>query len=217
MTRILIIIFVIPFLTSCDCYQRVAGTVVDKETGNPLQGVTVYNKKRGLVKTTTDTTGHFELTSISGGFRCPPMTVIAELKNYTKVKVKIPAGGQEIIKMPFDSLNGLLDKWQYFDLADTINLKIISHYLASSPCGTRATASMTIGTIENGDTIRVLELCNIKKNFNPNEIVKVIPARRPDFQVMHTRVFTQTTQGQLKPDDFDINILKTTYGKIERK
>ena len=86
-------------LTSCDCYQRVAGTVIDKETGRPLQGVTVYNKNKEWSKTTTDTTGHFELSNVSGGFRCPPMTVIADFKNYNKLEIKIPAGGQETIKM----------------------------------------------------------------------------------------------------------------------
>ncbi len=99
MTRITIILIGLTFLTSCDCLQRVAGTVVDKETGIPLQGVTVYNKNKDWVKATTDTTGHFELSSISGGFRCPPMTVIAEFKNYDKVEIKIPAGGQDTIKL----------------------------------------------------------------------------------------------------------------------
>lgn len=217
MTRITILLIGLTFLTSCDCYQRVAGTVVDKETGRPLQGVTVYNKYKNWIKTTTDTTGYYELSSISGGFRCPPMTVIAELKNYNKVEVKIPAGGQETIKMPFDSLNGFIDKWDYFDLSDSVYLKVISHNLASVDCGTLATASLTIGTIENGDTIRVLELCNTKKDFRPNEIVKVIPANKPEFHVTHPRVFIQSIQGQLKPDPFDIDVLKTTYGRLERK
>lgn len=99
MTRITTILIGLTFLTSCDCYQRVSGIVIDKETGRPLQGVTVYNKNKEWSKTTTDTTGHFELSNVSGGFRCPPMTVIAEFKNYDKVEIKIPAGGQETIKL----------------------------------------------------------------------------------------------------------------------
>lgn len=87
------------FLTSCDCLQRVDGTVIDKETGKPLQGVTVYNKSMEWRKTTTDTTGHFELSNISGGFRCPPMTIIVENTNYKKYETSIPAGGQEIVKL----------------------------------------------------------------------------------------------------------------------
>ena len=99
LTRITTILIGLTFLTSCDCYQQVSGTVIDLESGRPLQGVTVYNKNKEWSKTTTDTTGHFELSNVSGGFRCPPMTVIADFKNYDKVEIKIPAGGQETIKM----------------------------------------------------------------------------------------------------------------------
>ncbi len=99
MTRITTILIGLTFLTSCDCYQRVAGTVIDKETGKPLQGVTVYNKNKDWSKTTTDTTGHFELSHVSGGFRCPPMTIIVENTNYKKYETSIPAGSQEIIKL----------------------------------------------------------------------------------------------------------------------
>ena len=87
------------FLTSCDCYQQVQGTVIDKETGIPLQGVTVFNKTKEWSKTTTDTTGHFELSNISGGFRCPPMTIVFENTSYKKYETSIPAGGQRIVKL----------------------------------------------------------------------------------------------------------------------
>ena len=103
MTKIATILIGLTFLTSCICLQQVTGTIVDKETGRPLQGVTVYNKNIKWSKTTTDTTGKFELSNVSWGFRCPPMTVIAEFKNFNKVEVKIPVGGKEIIKMPFDT------------------------------------------------------------------------------------------------------------------
>ncbi|MBW6481987.1 MAG: carboxypeptidase-like regulatory domain-containing protein [Vicingaceae bacterium] len=99
MTRITTILIGLIFLTSCDCYQRVSGTVIDKETSRPLQGVTVYNKNKEWSKTTTDTMGHFELSNVSGGFRCPPMTVIADFKHYDKVEIKIPTSGQETIKL----------------------------------------------------------------------------------------------------------------------
>lgn len=104
MRKIAIILIGLTFLASCDCLQRVTGTVVDIETGRPLKSVTVYNKNKDWIKTTTDTTGHFELSSISGGFRCPPMTVIADINSYEKVEIKIPAGGQETIKMQRQAL-----------------------------------------------------------------------------------------------------------------
>ncbi len=99
MTRITSILVTLTFLTSCDCFQRVTGTVVDNETGRPIQGVTVYKKNKQWVKTITDTTGHFELSNISGGFRCPPMLVVSETKDYTSTETLIPAGGQKTIKM----------------------------------------------------------------------------------------------------------------------
>jgi hypothetical protein len=99
LTSIMATLIGLTFMTSCDCYQHVSGTVIDKETGIPLQGVTVYNRKVVKHKTVTDSVGHFELYRISGGLSCPPMTVIAEFKNYDRVKVKITSGGQEKIKM----------------------------------------------------------------------------------------------------------------------
>ena len=132
MRKITTILIGLTILTSCDCLQRVAGTVVDKETGSPIQGVTVYNKNRQWIKTTTDTTGHFELSSISGGFRCPPMTVITDFKNYDRVEVEIHASGQETIKMqrqalqPKTTLQLMQGLW-YHD-QDSLASLIINNY-----------------------------------------------------------------------------------------
>jgi hypothetical protein len=127
--RLTTILIGLAFLTSCDCYQQVAGTVIDKASGRPLKGVTVYNKSKEWCKTTTDTTGHFELSNVSGGIRCPPMTIIVENTNYKKYETSIPAGGQEIvklereIKLPFiDSTciprPDILDNQQVYLMAD---------------------------------------------------------------------------------------------------
>ena len=84
-------------LTSCDCLQRVTGTVVDQETGKPLQGVTVYSKKIEKT-TTTDTAGNFSLFTLSHGFCCPrKVTVTANLNNYDSVKIKILLHEKKII------------------------------------------------------------------------------------------------------------------------
>lgn len=99
MRKIATILIGLTFLTSCDCLQRVTGTVVDKESGRPLQGVTVYNKNKDWIKTTTDTSGHFELSSISGGFRCPPLNVITEKDNYQQTETSIPSGGQKTVEL----------------------------------------------------------------------------------------------------------------------
>ena len=91
-------------LTSCDCLQRVTGTVVDQETGKPLQGVTVYSKKIEKT-TTTDTLGNFLLSRLTSGYCCPrKMTVIAKLNNYESVKIKIRQGDKMIVKLKKEEL-----------------------------------------------------------------------------------------------------------------
>lgn len=92
-------------LASCDCYQKVAGNVTDKESGRPLAGVSVYNKEKDRNKTTTDSTGHFELSEIAGGFRCPPLTLVFENPGYLQTEKTIPSGeevniGMEKVKAP---------------------------------------------------------------------------------------------------------------------
>lgn len=99
MKKILLILFGFVLLISCDCLRKVSGTVVDKATGEPLYGVLVHNKDNDRVKITTDSTGYFELSDISGGFRCPPMKIVIEDKDYKSQKVKIPAGGMKIIEL----------------------------------------------------------------------------------------------------------------------
>lgn len=99
MLRIATLLIGLIFFNSCDCVQRVTGTIIDKETGKPLQGAVVYKQDKEWVKTITDTTGYFELSNISGGFRCPPMNIIVKTDNYKSREFKIPAGGQDTIKL----------------------------------------------------------------------------------------------------------------------
>ena len=99
MKKVLLITFGLVLLISCDCVRRVSGTVIDKETGEPLYGVLVYNKDNDRVKIITDSTGYFELSDISGGFSCPPMKIVIEDKDHKSQKVKIPAGGTKTIEL----------------------------------------------------------------------------------------------------------------------
>lgn len=87
------------FFASCDCNQDVRGIVLDKETGKPVNNVTVYKKNKTWVTTRTDTAGYFELSDISGGYGCPPMEVIVDDHNYKKVEVSIDAGSQKEIRL----------------------------------------------------------------------------------------------------------------------
>jgi hypothetical protein len=99
MKHFLPILFLIIFLSSCDCNQIVSGTIIDDKTGRPLSDITVYHKSKTWIKTKTDSAGHFQLSGISGGFGCPPMTIIIEDSNYKKLETSIDAGGQKEIRL----------------------------------------------------------------------------------------------------------------------
>ncbi|WMJ72121.1 hypothetical protein RCC89_02895 [Cytophagaceae bacterium ABcell3] len=121
----LILLFSIIF-TSCDCNQRVLGTVIDKKTRKPLEGISVYNKNKRWNVTNTDSTGKFILSNVSGGFRCPPMTVIIEDSSYNYFETKIPSGKGKIIELTKkDSLNQfvkqIMDSGKYGVYADWSN------------------------------------------------------------------------------------------------
>ena len=220
MTRITTILIGLTFLTSCDCLRQVSGTVLDKTTGRPV-GFAEIKILGGNNSTTTDSFGNFHLRVLNSGLQCycksknkvtisSPLYLTDTFK-LNKSQYKLQADTNNIVKF-IDPKNDFMGKWIYFDLQETIRLKIIQHITASVDCGTLATASITIGTTQTGDTVRVLELCNTKKDFKKDDLVIVIPAKKPDFQVTHTRVFVQGTPGQLKPDTYDTQVLRTTYG-----
>lgn len=223
LTKIITILLGLTFLTSCDCFRGVTGTVIDQTTGRPVgfAKVTIVGSNNSSM---TDSLGVFRLRIINSGLQCyckpkDNVTISAPLYvtdtfSLKKSQFKLQVDSTNIKKF-FNPEDDFESKWIYFDLQETIKIKIIHHITASVDCGTLATASITIGTTQSGDTIRVLELCNTKKDFKKDDIVIVIPAKKPNFQVIHTRVFVQGTQGQLKPDPYDTQVLKTTYGTLQ--
>lgn len=203
-------------LSSCDCYLQVRGTVIDKQTQKPMKGVVVYNKNKPKDATETDSLGNFELASISGGiFRVPPMKVATMYIGYKEVQTKINGGEQKIIEMEEDPTGIFYDPWVYFDLKDSITLKVITHRLAPFSCGIFATAASTVGTTATGDTIRVLELCNLHNDFKKGEMVKVIPHKKPDFGVSFPFTKQYDEKGKELPDPLQ-NVLRTTYGTLKK-
>ncbi|WP_294733869.1 hypothetical protein [uncultured Flavobacterium sp.] len=114
-------------------------------------------------------------------------------------------------------INDYESNWVYFDLDKPTKIRVISHQLAGVDCGNIVTASVTIGVTNSNDTIRVFELCNTQKNFSITESVMVTPAKRPSFNIIHPNMFIQTKEGELLPHPYDIQVLLTTYGTIERK
>lgn len=106
-------------------------------------------------------------------------------------------------------------RWDYFKLADTIVVTIIDHLPAPAACGVLATASMTIVKTEKGDTIRIIDMCNISDKYRKGQIVKVAPADKPPFGL--TTAFTLTENPKTKkfePSTFDLIVLKTTWGDL---
>ena len=66
---------------------------------NQLKGLTFKRKIRDYDKDETDEKGNFKIESISGGFRCPPMTVIVTKEGYETLTVKISNGNDKTIRL----------------------------------------------------------------------------------------------------------------------
>ena len=97
-----IVVKIFPFLLlliSCgDCLQDVSGTILDKDTKQPVDSVYIYNAKNNAIHTLSDNTGNFKLESISGGlFSCPPMKVIIVKKGYHKDSTEMQNDSHSII------------------------------------------------------------------------------------------------------------------------
>jgi hypothetical protein len=127
MKKISLILILLCF-ASCDCYQNVSGTVTD-DKGAPIPSVVLYNKRKSYNKTKTDSLGQFQLTAVSGGFRCPPMHIVLENKGYKAVQTSIPSGGQKTIKMQklhfqATSLNDIQGSW-YHELDSLASVQIV--------------------------------------------------------------------------------------------
>ena len=87
-------------MLSCDCYQVVSGVVIDSVTQQPIEGIVVRNKNKVHNNVVTDSTGVFELSSISGGLcGCPPMEIVINGKGYEPLETKIRAGGNKRIEL----------------------------------------------------------------------------------------------------------------------
>jgi len=86
-------------LLSCDCIQQVSGTIVDKETKEPISEVSVRKRGKNSDQCTTNPKGEFEIKSISGGlFRCLPMKIVLTKEGYKVLEVK-GGGTIELVKL----------------------------------------------------------------------------------------------------------------------
>ena len=109
------------------------------------------------------------------------------------------------------------NNWEYFELENEIEAKIIDHLPAPALCGNLAFASVTIVQSKDGEIIRILDLCNTS-NYNENEIVKILKAKKPEFNVMLPyRMIKNPKTKQYEYFENDVKILKTAYGYLPKK
>lgn len=106
------------------------------------------------------------------------------------------------------------DKWQYFNLQDTVHTTIISHLPATVYCGNMAFGSVSIVKTEANDTIRILNLCNMER-YSPGQKVVFKPAEKPNFSVHFSQTTVQYENKDTlyeQPSAYDLKILKTAWG-----
>lgn len=106
--------------------------------------------------------------------------------------------------------------WQFFNLENTIEVKVVDHIKNDILCGTGAVASVTFVIDEKGKTFRVLDLCNLS-DYKKGEFIKLIPTEKPDFIVsLPYRVFLNPKTNKRERFELDKNTLNTTYAHIEK-
>ena len=107
------LLFGLIFLNSCDCFQIVNGTIIDRNSKEPISGISVYKKNDPQYATLTDEGGGFEITDISGGlFGCPPMTIVVKHVDYETQIIEIPSGRNLTIEIK----KNFLEKTSTIDL-----------------------------------------------------------------------------------------------------
>lgn len=114
---------------------------------------------------------------------------------------------------PFSSYD---PSWQFFNLENTIEVKVVDHIKNDAFCGTGAVASVTFVIDEQGEIFRVLDLCNLS-DYKKGEFIKLIPSEKPDFHVsLPYRVFLNPKTNKRERFELDKNTLNTTYAHIEK-
>lgn len=85
--KISVIILTTSLLASCDCVKTVSGTVIDKNTSKPIVGAEVVIVKKPTAKSTTDSTGNYQISYVTFGPMCylnPKIKVTAAKPGYKK-------------------------------------------------------------------------------------------------------------------------------------
>ena len=87
-------------LSACDCYQKVSGTIIDKDNNTPIDSVQVVNIQKWKDNAVSDAEGFFEIRSISGGLSgCSQMTVSVSKTGYQADTLVIENGDSLTIQL----------------------------------------------------------------------------------------------------------------------
>ena len=104
-TSILLLVLIV---SSCDCPRVVTGSVVDKNSQQPIPGVKVYLSNSPSSSNVTDSLGHYKIYYITYGPLCyfkQSKKIIAEKQGYQKTTETEAAN---TIEMVLDS-NSLIE------------------------------------------------------------------------------------------------------------
>lgn len=96
------------------------------------------------------------------------------------------------------------EDWQYPVSRDDIKGRVVFHKTTDVLCGLVPTASVTLVRTTENDTIRVLELCNLDKQFTNGELVVI----HPSIESKMNNVYTP-------PDPRACSLKRTYFGVIE--
>ena len=114
-----------------------------------------------------------------------------------------------------ESFSSYDKNWEFFELDETIEVRILMHLPSSGLCGTLAFASVSIVQTKDEKTFRILDLCNTTE-ISKNKIVKIVPTKKPKFSVMlPSRTFINPKTGKIEQYELDKKTLKTTYVHIQ--
>ena len=107
--------------------------------------------------------------------------------------------------------SGCSKNWQYFRPDYIISGYVIFHKKALAFCGHNIMVSVTLIKTEI-DTIRVIELCNVSKDFEVSQKVSVWPSKVPETKVNLPLTIESDNITHIDPEE--CNIKRTCYGII---
>jgi hypothetical protein len=109
--------------------------------------------------------------------------------------------------------------WEYLSLNKKIEGKILFFMQPLIPCGTMSTASNAVIVTGNGDTIRVLQLCdNVPENIPYKDSAKISLRLDLNDHVVVTTAGRPDWRASIIPyDPFSCVIKKTYWGEVKKK